>query len=111
MAHEIVAIESESECAGRQLVTVDLANRARNTSCDWYTARANADQSQFFDSAVALDDFVRNAHESPLHAFRAHHDRHGTPHGNNERSWDSSVKIEKAERTETLAIAPSSRPH
>jgi hypothetical protein len=65
-------------------VTVDLANRARNTSCDRHTARANANQSQFFDSPVALDDFVRNAHESPRHAFRVHHDRHGTPHGKNE---------------------------
>ena len=111
MAHEIVAIERDVECAGRQLVTVDLANRARDTSCDRHTARANAHQSQFFDSAVALDDFVRNAHESPRHAFRVHHDRHGAPHRNNERFWDSSVKIGKAERTETFAINTLRAPH
>src|SRR5262245_3749732 len=111
MAHEVIAIERDVERAGRQLVTVDLANRPRNTPCDRHASRANADQSQFFDPAVSVDDFVRDPDESSRHPFRVHHDRHGTPQQQNEPLWKPSVKVGKAERTETFAIDTSSRPH
>ena len=41
-----------------------------------HAARANADERQIFDAAIALEDLVRDAGEPARHAIRVHHDRH-----------------------------------
>ena len=41
-----------------------------------HAARADADERQSVETAVALEDLVRDAGEGPRHAVRVHHDCH-----------------------------------
>ena len=41
--------------------------------------RADADQRELLDAAVALENLVRDARQRPAHAIGIHHDRHGSP--------------------------------
>jgi hypothetical protein len=76
MAHEIVTIERDIEGAGRDLALVDLADQMREPFRQGDAARADPDESQLFDSAVAFEDFVSDAGERTTHSLRIHDDRH-----------------------------------
>ena len=79
VAHQVVAVERDVERAGRHLVLVDLADRARQAPGDRHAARPDADQRQLLDAAVALENLVRDARQRPAHAVGVHYDGHGGP--------------------------------
>ena len=76
MPHQVVAVERDVERAGRDLVAVDLADRLREPPGDRHAARADADERQLVDAAVALDDLVRDAGRATRHAIGVEGYRH-----------------------------------
>ena len=75
-AHEVVAIERDVERAGRHLVTGNLVNGVRNPARQRHAARADADEGDLFEAAVAFEDFVRDSREAAGHPVRIENDRH-----------------------------------
>ena len=69
-AHQIVAVQRDVERAGRHLVAGDVVDRFRDAPRERHAARADADQGEFVDAAVALEDFVRDAREAAGHPVR-----------------------------------------
>ena len=76
-AHQVVAVERDVERAGRNLVLVDLADRVRQAPGQRHAARADADERERLEPAIALEDLVRDARQRPLDPHRVHYDRHG----------------------------------
>ena len=78
MPHQIVAIERDVQRAGRHIVAVDLVQRSRRFAAPSGTPRrADADQRDLVEAAVALENFVRDARQRARHPIRVHHQRHG----------------------------------
>ena len=76
MTHEIVAIQRDVERAGGNLALADLADALRQPLGERDAARADADERQFFDAAIAFEDFVGDAGERTTHSLGIHDDRH-----------------------------------
>ena len=75
--HQVVAIERDVERAGRHVVAVDLLERAREPPGDRHAARADADERELVEAAIAFEDFVRDARQRARHAVGVHHLGHG----------------------------------
>ena len=74
--HQVVAVERDVEGAGGHLVLVDALRMAGEPPGERHAARADADQRQLLQAAVALEDLVRDARQRPPDAVGVHHDRH-----------------------------------
>src|SRR5262245_30864015 len=61
VAAEVVAVERDVERAARHVVAGDVVNGFGDAPRQRDTARADADESDFFDSAVAFENFVRDS--------------------------------------------------
>ena len=59
------------------VVLIDLANRLREPPGERHAARADADQRELLEAAVALEDLVGDAREGTPDADGVHDDRHG----------------------------------
>lgn len=77
VTHEIVAVERDVEGPGPDLVTVDRFERGGNPAGQGHSARPNAHERQIVDTAVALENLVRDAGERTTHPIGVHHDGHG----------------------------------
>src|SRR5439155_7140685 len=93
--HQIVAVQGDVERAGRDVVIVDVLHRAGQPAGERHAARADADQRELLDTAIALDDFVRDPGQRTPHAIRVHHHGHG----------------DTAEKALTQRTRPPSRPN
>ena len=59
------------------VVLIDLANRLREPPGERHPARADADERELLDAAIALEDLVCDARQRTTDADRVHHDGHG----------------------------------
>ena len=66
-AHQIVAVQRDVEGAGRHLVARNVLDEFRDAPRQRHAARANADEGDFFETAVAFEDFVRDSREAAGH--------------------------------------------
>ena len=79
VAHQVVAIQRDVERAGRhRRAPRDVAAMiAREAPGERHAARADADEREVVDAAVALENLVRDARQRASDAVGIHHDRHG----------------------------------
>ena len=81
VAHQVVAIERDVERAGRHVVAVDFLERAGEPPGERHAARADPDERQLVEAAVALENLVRDARQRARHAIGVHYLRHGQASG------------------------------
>jgi hypothetical protein len=84
--HQVVPVEGDVERPDRHLGAGDFVDRGGQPPGEGHAAGADADEGQFVDAAVALDDLVRDAGQRPRHAQRVDYERHGDTSGRAEIS-------------------------
>src|SRR5207249_9137685 len=75
---QIVAIQGDVEGAGRDVVPVDVADRAREPLRDRHAAGPDADERELVDAAVAFENLVGDAREGSTDAVGVEDDWHDT---------------------------------
>jgi hypothetical protein len=56
----VVSVHRYIDDAGIDVSVPNLANKSRNSTCDFYAPRRNSREHQTFEVRISLDDLVRN---------------------------------------------------
>ena len=76
VAHQVVAVQRDVERPDRHVDASDLLEARRKPLRERHAARADAREREFFDAAVALDDFMRNTRKRARHALAVYDNGH-----------------------------------